>query len=161
MAVIFIFCLIAPGTVFYYLSPWGIRPDLMMIFIICFSLYSRVRPALALAFVTGVLTDLYIGSNLGLYTFTLCCVVLVSIRLQKGWEKEGRALVTGLVFAATFVGQGVMALLAALSGFGWSLGEGVKMVCGVAVYNALLVLLIYPWVRRFFWEGRGWKGTRY
>lgn len=156
MVILFIFCLIAPGTVFSYLSPWGIRPDLMMLFVICFSCYAAVRPALLMAGVAGLLTDLYIGSNLGLYTFTFCVVALVCIRLQKGREKEGRALAAGLVFAVSLVGQSVMALLAALSGFGWSLGEGVKMVCGVAGYNALVMLLVYPGVRRFFWE-RCWR----
>ncbi|MCL1852431.1 MAG: rod shape-determining protein MreD [Peptococcaceae bacterium] len=150
MALIFIVALIAPGTVFFYLSPWGIRPDLMMLWLIYLSLYSQPRGALLGAFVMGFLTDLYMGSAIGHYTFTLCATALICIRLQKGWDK-GRILpVTALVLAVTLAGQTIMVLLAALAGAAQPLAATVKVVLGVSLYNTLLTPLTFPLVRRLF-----------
>ena len=161
MVIIFIFALIAPRTVFYYLSPWGIRPDLIMLWTIYISLYSQPRSAVAAAFVMGLLTDLYIGSIIGQYTIALCAVALVSIRLQEGWDKEKIALAAALVFAVTLAGQAVMAFLAALSGFGWTFAENVKIIGGVAVYNALLVLPTFFLIKGSFSKGWLHKSTGY
>jgi rod shape-determining protein MreD len=161
MIVIFIFCLIAPGTVFYYLSPLGIRPDLIMLWTIYFALHTSPRIALWTAFAMGLLTDLYIGSNLGLHTFALCAVAAVSIWLQKRWDKDNMMLVTLLVFSVTLAGQGVMVLLAALSGIGWAFGAALRVAVGVSLYNALLVLLTYPLIHRSFTKGWLRKRARY
>jgi rod shape-determining protein MreD len=124
-----------------------------MLWAIYFSLHSPPRPALMMAFVTGLLTDLYIGSAIGMHTFALCVVVLVSIRLQKGWDKNNMLLVTVLVFGATLIGQSVMVLLAVLSGLSLSLWMSIQIALGVSIYNALLVVLTYPLIHRSFKRG--------
>ena len=153
LTLIFIGALILPGTLLDSLSPWGVRPDLLMLWTVYWSLYSQPRSALMGAFIMGLLTDLYIGSALGQYTLTLCIVALVSVRLQKSWDKEKRLMVVMLVFAVTLAGQTAMALLAALAGLGWSLAETIQVVFSVAVYNALLVLPTFSLVYHSFTKG--------
>ena len=146
---IFTGALIVPGTLFHDLSPWGIRPDLIMLWTIYLSLYSQPNIALTGAFVMGFLTDLYIGSAIGRYTLTLCIVALICIRLQKGWDRDRMPLVVMLVLAVTLTGQAAMALLGGLAGFGQPLAETAVIIGGVAVYNALLVLPTFAPAHRF------------
>ncbi|MCL1791359.1 MAG: rod shape-determining protein MreD [Peptococcaceae bacterium] len=164
LVIIFLLALVAPGSVFFFLSPWGIGPDLVMLWTIYMSLYSQPRGGLLGAFVMGFVTDLYIGSAVGQVTLVLCVVALISIWLRRRWNKEKVLPVTALVFLVSLAGQIALMVLAGLAGLGVaglagvagvtgfepSMWANVRVVFGVSLYNAVLVPLTFPPVRRLF-----------
>ncbi|MFA6807548.1 MAG: rod shape-determining protein MreD [Eubacteriales bacterium] len=161
LLILFVTSLVLPGTVFYYWSWAGIKPDLAMLLIIYIALHYRPAQGVAIGFVTGLLVDMFYGRNIGMYTIALTVVALLSAVLQKSWYRENIPLTTFLVFIVTLVGQLVIAFLGAIAGLNWYVGDIVQIVLGVSFYNALLVPLTYPLIHGSFTSGVLKERTKY
>lgn len=153
LIVMLLLSLILPGTVFYFWSWDGIKPDLMMLFTIYMALHHRTVPGTLWGLGTGIIGDFYLGRNLGMYSLTLTAVALLSSWLSKRWYRENFLLTTLLVFVVTLAGQGLIAFLSLGAGAQWSFGDALRLMFGVSVYNALLVPVTYPWIHRSFTQG--------
>jgi rod shape-determining protein MreD len=150
--------LILPGTVFYFWSWGGIKPDLMILFTIYMALHHRPVPGALVGFGTGILGDLFLGRHLGMYSLTLTLVALLSNWLSQRWYRDNYILMTFLVFLVTFIGQALITFLSLGAGTQWSFGDALRLITGVAFYNAVLVPVTYPWIHRSFM--RGWLKYR-
>jgi len=150
--------LILPGTVFYFWSWGGIKPDLIMLFTIYMALHHRTVPGALWGLGAGIVEDLYLGRHLGMYSLTLTAVALLSNWLTQRWYRDNYLLIALLVFLVSFAGQGLMALLSIVVGAQWSFGDALRLVAGGSLYNAVLVPITYPWIHRSF--TRGWLKYR-
>ena len=153
MLIILIFCLILPGTVFHYWSWGGIKPDLVMLWLIYIALHHRPFEGIVYGLVTGLVADLFLGRYIGIYTITLAAVALLISLLQQRWYRENVVLTIVLVFMGTFLGQSIIFLLAVTAGLNWYLGEAIRVIIGISLYNSLLVPLTYPLIHRSFTKG--------
>lgn len=145
--------LVLPGTLFHLWAWSGIKPDLIMLFVIYLALHSRPLNAVAGGFAVGLIQDFYLGHFIGMYTLTLTIVALLTIWLTDRWYRENFPLTILLVFFVTAVGQLLIGLLGFGAGMNWSAGDILRIVLGVSVYNALLVPVTYPWIHRSFLHG--------
>lgn len=145
--------LILPGTVFYFWSWGGIKPDLIMLFTIYMALHHRPMSGALWGLGAGILEDLYLGRHFGMYSLTLTGVALLSGWLAQRWYRENYALTTLLVFLVTFLGQTLIALLSLGVGIQWTVTDALRLAIGVSLYNAILVPISYPWVHRSFLKG--------
>ncbi|ADY56755.1 rod shape-determining protein MreD [Syntrophobotulus glycolicus DSM 8271] len=161
MAGILVLCLIFPGTLFYYLSWDGIKPDLAMLWLIYLALHHRTSEGVILAAVTGLIVDLYLGRYLGLYVFTFIVLALGSSYFQKRWYRDNIPLTTVLVFCLSLIGQALIAFLTSAAGLNWSLGYTARLIILISLYNALLVPITYPPVHRSFTAGWLKKRSKY
>jgi len=148
-----LFSLILPGTLFYFLSWGGIKPNLVLLFVVYLALHHHTLPSALWGLGAGVLADLYLGRHFGMYALTLTLVALLTNWLSQRWYRENFLLIALLVFLVTFVGEGIIAFLNILVGARWSLGDAFRLVLGVACYNAILVPITYPWIHRSFTQG--------
>lgn len=154
----YLLSLILPGTLFYFWSWGGIKPDLIMLFVIYMALHHRTVPGALWGLGAGIIADFYFGRHLGMYSLTLTAVALLSSWLSQRWYRDNFLLITLLVFCVTFAGEGFIALLNIIAGAKWSAGDTWHLVAGVALYNAILVPITYPWLHRSF--TRGWLKYR-
>lgn len=145
--------LILPGTVFYFWSWGGIKPDLIMLFTIYMALHHRPMSGALWGLGAGILEDLYLGRHFGMYSLTLTGVALLSSWLAQRWYRENYALTTLLVFLVTFMGQTLIALLSLGVGVQWTVTDALRLAIGVSLYNAILVPISYPWIHRSFLKG--------
>jgi rod shape-determining protein MreD len=150
--------LILPGTVFYFWSWGGIKPDLIMLLTIYMALHHRTASGALVGFGAGLIADLYLGRNLGMYSLTLTGVALLSHWLSQRWNRENYPLITLLVFLVTFAGQVLIAFLSFGGGAQWAFSDALRLILGVSLYNAILVPITYPWIHRSF--VRGWLKYR-
>jgi rod shape-determining protein MreD len=153
MLFIFILTLILPGTLFHYWSWGGIKPDLLMLWVIYIALHHRPARAAAYAFIAGLVEDFYLGRYIGLNAISLVVAALLIGFLQQRWYRENIPLTMVLVFIVSVLGETLIALLAAISGLNWFFGDAVNIILGIAFYNALLVPLTYPPIHRSFTGG--------
>ncbi|MGE4271990.1 MAG: rod shape-determining protein MreD [Desulfitobacterium sp.] len=158
IVVMLLLSLILPGTVFYFLSWGGIKPDLLLLFAIYMALHHRTLPGALWGLGAGILADFYLGRHFGMYALTLMMVALLTGWLSQRWYKENFFLIALLVFLVTFVGEGVIAFLNILAGARWAFDDALRLVLGVSLYNAVLVPITYPWIHRSF--TRGWLKYR-
>ena len=158
IAVMFLLSLILPGTVFHFWSWSGIKPDLLMLLTIYIAMHHRLRSSVLWGLGAGLLEDLYLGRYIGMYTFTLAVVAFLSYWLAERWYRENYIISTFMVFLVTAAGQILVAFLSLGVGLQWPLGDIMRMVLGVSIYNSVLVPLTYPWIHRSF--VRGWLRYR-
>jgi len=145
--------LVLPGTLFHLWAWSGIKPDLTMLLIIYIALHDRKWASIFWGLGTGLMEDFYLGHYLGMYTVTLTLVAALTNWLAGRWYRENLPLTVLLVFLVTAVGQLVVGFLGLGAGLGWSASDILRLVVGVAGYNAVLVLVTYPWMHRSFRHG--------
>ncbi|HVJ49791.1 rod shape-determining protein MreD [Desulfitobacterium sp.] len=150
--------LILPGTVFSFWSWDGIKPDLIMLFTIYMALHHRPLYGAFWGLGAGILEDFYLGRHFGMYSLTLTGVALLSSWLAQRWNRENFPLITLLVFLVTFAGQVFVAFLSLGVGVQWTINDALRLITGVALYNAILVPVSYPWIHHSF--GKGWLKYR-
>lgn len=153
MFIILILCLIFQGTVFQYWSWAGIKPDLAMLWVTYMAMHHRPVEGMVFGFVAGLIVDLFLGRYIGLYAIVLTVLALVIGFLQQRWYRENIPLTMVLVFMVTFLGQTLLALVAATAGLDWVFGSAAKMIFGISLYNCLLVPLTYPLIHKSFTKG--------
>ncbi|KLU59568.1 rod shape-determining protein MreD [Peptococcaceae bacterium CEB3] len=153
LAFLLFLTLVLPGTLFHLWAWSGIKPDLTMLLVIYIAQHSRPANALAWGFGAGLVEDLYLGHFVGMYSLTLTVVALLTLYLNSRWYRENFILTVVLVFLVTAVGQLLVGFLGFGAGLSWSAGDIFRVVLGVSVYNALLVLVTYPWIHRSFMQG--------
>lgn len=153
IAVMYLLSLILPGTLFHYWAWSGIKPDLVMLLTIYIAMHNRMPASVLWGFGAGLLEDFYLGRYIGLYMLTLMVVAIYSNWLSERWYRENYLLTTFMVFLVTAVGQIVVAFLSLGAGLQWSVGDIVRLVIGVALYNAILVPVTYPKIHRSFLYG--------
>ncbi len=158
IAVMFLLSLILPGTLFHFWSWSGIKPDLLMLLTIYIAMHHRLASGVIWGLGAGLLADLYLGSYIGMYMFTLTVVSFLSVWLAERWYRENFLLTTLMVFLVTSVGQILVVFLSLGAGLHWSIGDIGRLVIGVSLYNAILVPLTYPWIHQSF--VRGWLRYR-
>ncbi|NLI91986.1 MAG: rod shape-determining protein MreD [Peptococcaceae bacterium] len=153
MLIIFLFCLTLPGTLFHYWSWGGIKPDLVMLWVIYIALHHRPVQGIAYGFTLGLIEDLYFGRYLGLNAISLAVVALLIGFLQQRWYRENIPLTMVLVFIVSILGQTLIMLFAATSGLNWFYSDSFNIIFGISLYNALLIPLTYPLIHRSFTGG--------
>lgn len=153
MLVMLFLSLILPGTVFYFWSWSGIKPDLVMIFTIYMALHHRPLRGALWGLGAGIVVDLYLGRHFGMYALTLTGVALLSGWLAQRWNRENFPLITLLVFLVTFAGQSMISFLSLGVGAQWAFFDALRLISGVSLYNAILVPVTYPWIHRSFVKG--------
>ncbi|MDR3541791.1 MAG: rod shape-determining protein MreD [Desulfosporosinus sp.] len=153
LVVMFLLCLILPGTLFHFWAWSGIKPDLLMLLTIYMAIHHRLSTSVLWGLGAGLLEDLYLGRYIGMYTLTLAVVACLSFWLAERWYRDNFLLTTFMVFIVTIVGQVVVAFLSLGAGLHWSLGDIDQLVIGVALYNAILVPVTYPLIHRSFLHG--------
>lgn len=154
IAIMLVFCLILPGTVFYFWNWAGIKPDLVMLLVIYIALHSRLLPGAFWGLGIGILEDLYLGHFLGMYAFTLTAVALLSNWLAQRWYRENFLFINLLVFGVSVAGQLIAVFLSLGAGMHWQLGAIFSVSIGTAFYNVILVPATYPLIHRSFLYGR-------
>jgi len=158
LVLLFLLSLVLPGTFFYHWSWAGIKPDLVMLLAIYVAMHHRFSVGVWWGAGTGILVDMYLGRNFGMYALTLTVVCMLTAWLAQRWNRENYPLMTLLVFIVTVVGQLSIAFLSAGAGLDFAGRDIVRLVLGIAAYNAVLVPITYPWIHRSF--GQGWLRYR-
>ena len=153
LALLFLISLVLPGTLFHFWSWSGIKPDLVMLLVIYTALHSRPLSGALYGALAGLLEDFFLGRYLGMYALTLTVVALLSSWLAARWYRENFPLTVLLVFGVTAVGQMLVGFLGIAAGLPWSPADIWRLVGGIALYNALLVPLTYPWIHHSFLHG--------
>lgn len=153
IAVMYLLSLILPGTLFHYWSWSGIKPDLLMLLTIYIAMHHSLRSGVFWGVGAGLLQDLYWGRYIGMYTLTLAVAAFLSCWFSKHWYRENFILTTFMVFLVTAVGQIMIAFLSLGVGLPCSLGDIMRLVIGISVYNAVLVPITYPVIHRSFLSG--------
>lgn len=126
----------------------SVRADLMLLLAICFGLQAGPDRGAMLGFATGLVTDLFLQTPLGLSALTFTVVAFVVGSMQTSVLRNAFWIVPVTAVVASCGGVGLYAVLGAMVGqthfiepsLGWT-------VLGVGALNGLFSILVAPVVR--------------
>ncbi|HHT9124456.1 MAG TPA: rod shape-determining protein MreD [Candidatus Brocadiia bacterium] len=132
-----------------HLSPWGIRPDLFIIFVIFFSFKFNAKQANLPIFIVGITKDVFSAGPLGLNAFLfIICGFLISLIKDRIFKEHPftQAIITFII--SVLYGTGYVSVLSlsshsvSITGIGWR-------ITAVALYTALIAPFAYLLLCRF------------
>ncbi|MGR3310799.1 MAG: rod shape-determining protein MreD [Candidatus Brocadiales bacterium] len=131
------------------LSPWGIRPDLFIIFVIIFSLKIDTKQASLLNFFVGITKDIFSLGPLGLNAFLfIICGFLISLIKDRIFKEHPLTQAIITFFTSLLYGIGYVFILSlssysvSITGVGWR-------VTMAAFYTALIAPFAYRLLHKF------------
>lgn len=127
----------------------GIQPNLFVIFILFLGLFLGRTYGITLGVIFGLLLDLFIGKRIGINGIVLGICGLIGGLLGKNFSKENRITFMIITMAVTILCEIInytlqIILLNAEPIF----IEFMKIVIIEALYNAIIVMIIYPLIQK-------------
>lgn len=144
-----------------HLSIFGVVPNLLLLVVMTLAFVEGPTAGAVAGFAAGLLLDLLGTAPIGAWALVLTITGYTSGMLQENLFAEGWlapatvAVVAGLVADTSYLV--VLAVVGAGPAFWASLG---RVVLPGAVYNAVLVVLAYPWLARFLRSDRTMKSFK-
>jgi len=162
MTILFLISLILQSTVFSHLTVAGIKPDLVLVFVVLYALLHGSYEGALMGLVGGMLQDLLFGQDLGMNTLAKLVVGFVFGILEKKIYKDNVLIPMVALFIGTLLNETILYFLRFFSylirptvgsvGSYFLAFKGV--IISVAIYNACVAPFIYG---RFYRSShKGW-----
>lgn len=136
--------LILQATVFDFIRLWGIKPDLVLMVVVCHGFIHGSREGAYLGFLGGLLSDFLTGHYIGLNALSKMAAGYVVGISETSLYKENIIIATFVSFLGTIVGQVVQYLLLLVIGIKIGFGTALlQVILPVALYNVILTPFFY------------------
>ncbi len=151
MTAVFLASLILQSTLFSHLTVAGVKPDLVLMFVILYALLHGPKEGLLIGLLGGLLQDFLFGQFVGMNALPKLTVGYMFGILERKIYKENLLIPIAAIFLGTFINETILYLLRQVSYLlghagGTSLNylESVRhVILSTAVYNSCLAPLIY------------------
>lgn len=158
ITILFLISLILQSTLFTHLKIAGVKPDLVLIFVVLYAFLNGPREGAVIGLTGGLVQDLLFGQYIGLNAVTKLFIGFVFGYLERKIYKENLLIPMLVVFSGTIASEALLYFfrLSVISMAGVS-GPIEKTILVMAIYNSFLTLFIY---RKFYKSSqRGWLMT--
>lgn len=148
-----IICLIITFFVMYFLQAnffscftiAGVKPSLLVIFVLFIGLFAGKKIGVILGFIFGVYLDLLIGRTVGISGILLAGIGFLGEYLDKNFSKESRITMMLMVIGSTVLyelGEYIYYIFRLEIPF--EMYSFCKILLIEAIYNAIIVIIVYP-----------------
>jgi len=139
---------VVQATAMPFVTFAGVKPDLMLVTVVSWSLLRGTRDGAIWGFTGGLLLDLFSGAPLGSTTCTLTLVGALSGIGQASIFRANLALLVLAVAGATLAYNALLAIILTLLGWPIDWGDMLTLILPPAMgLNILLLPLVYPFLR--------------
>lgn len=146
--------LVLESTVFHGLTIGDIRPDLVLVLVIFFALFSGPAGGAFFGFLGGLAQDCLTGHFLGLNALTKLAVAYTIARLERKMHTDYPIIVVFTVFVLSVFNEILVYLLAApFVAQPAFTGVLLKIILPAAVYNSVIAGLTFNRFRRSITKG--------
>lgn len=145
LAVLFI----AQTTLSRYIDIFGIAPNLIFVYVLCYSIYNFPVRSAVLCAVAGFITDLYSGQYVGLNTLLFMYIGIAisnfaSTLIKKHvWTAAVGVLVVSLVYSTVILVTDYV-----MPGYSSFLYPFVRIALPTAVYDMIVSFVMALWARK-------------
>lgn len=151
MTVLFFIGLILQSTLFSHLTVAGVKPDVILVLLIFYSLLHGPTEGALMGLAGGLLQDLLFGQNIGMNTLSKLATGYVFGALEKKIYKENLLIPMIALFVATFFNETLLYLLrwfayliSPVGGQPMNYFTSVHdVIFSAAIYNSCLAPFIY------------------
>lgn len=155
--VLAVVCLFIAFLIIYFLQAdffsWftiaGIKPNLFVIFILFVGLFAGKKIGIFLGFILGIFLDLLIGRTVGMSGVLLALIGFLGEYFDKNFSKESRFTIMLMVIGSTVLYEITSYLFYLVRlGIPFEPYSFLKILLIEALYNAIIVIIIYPFLQR-------------
>ncbi|HHJ98375.1 MAG TPA: rod shape-determining protein MreD [Actinobacteria bacterium] len=144
-----------------HIAVFGISPNLLLLVVITLAFVEGPSEGATAGFVAGLLLDLLSTGPIGAWALVMSVTGYLSGSLKENLFAEGWLAPVTVGIVAALTADLVYLLVVSVLGVGPAFGSAiVRLVLPRAVYNAVLVMLVYPWLARFLRTDRSMKSFR-
>lgn len=139
----------------------NVVPNFLVLVVITLSFVEGPSAGAAVGFAAGLLLDLLSTGPVGAWALVLSATGYAAGLLQENLFAEGWLAPVTVAVIAALISDFAYLLVLTILGVGPSFWDSLlRAVLPRAVYNAVLVLLAYPWLARFLRSDRSVKSFR-
>ena len=148
-------------NVFSYLTIAGIKPNLLVIYILCIGLFANSYVGIGLGTFFGLLLDLLFGKVIGISAIMLCIVGYLGSYFDKNFSKDNNITIILMAIGATIIYEfGSYFVSSIILNFDAEYWILIKKLIIEVIYNSLLVIIFYPLIQKIgYWIDRNFKKT--
>lgn len=144
-----------------HLAVFGVVPNLLLLVVMTLAFVEGPSAGAVAGFVAGLLLDLLGTAPVGAWALVLTMTGYTSGMLQENLFAEGWLAPATIAVIAGLIAETSYLIVLAIVGAGpASWGALARIVIPGAVYNAVLVVLAYPWLARFLRSDRTMKSFK-
>lgn len=138
-------------TVFRYLEVLHIIPNLVLVYVVCYSMYAEPTKATILAVVSGLLTDIIQTRHIGFTALIMLFVALVYAIVSSDYIKSNIITVVAGTFIATFIYECLYACVLYVMFDKLSIGYMLYVILLEGIYNMVMAFPMM-FVSKYFAE---------
>jgi rod shape-determining protein MreD len=154
LGIILLVTFVLQSTFFNYIKIMGVKPDLLLVIVVIYALHNEEKSGGLFGFAAGLLQDIITGKYLGLNSFTKGIIAFFVSHMEQKIYKENIIIPVMLVFTASIGHDVLYYFIRSLVDFNVSLTTAfLGIILPSAVYNSLLVPIIYPKLHSSFTRG--------
>ncbi len=127
----------------------GIMPNLFVILILFIGLFGNRTMGTIYGLVVGIILDLMIGNQVGIYSIGLGLIGFVATYFNKNFSKDSRATIMVMVVGATLTFEVLTWLLNYIFvSSNIELLNFVKILVIETIFNLILTIILYPLIQK-------------
>lgn len=134
-------------TLFPHLHIMGVIPNLILVFVVCYSMYADPVPATVFAIIAGLVFDVYQASNIGFNSIMMMYIGLGLSCLTSGYVKSNILTVLIFVAFATVMYEVIYAFLLYFIFGKVTLGTMWTISAIEAAYNTVCAAVLMWWAK--------------
>lgn len=136
------------STVLAQITWLGVHPNLMLTVVVSWSLLRGGREGLSWGFIGGIILDIFSITPFGTFTIALIFTTFLTGLIELSSFQTNRILPIGIIFLVSPLFE--LATIISMQTLGWQVGwfRAFSLLLPGAMINALLILFIFPLVRR-------------
>ncbi|MFZ7102315.1 MAG: rod shape-determining protein MreD [Peptococcaceae bacterium] len=135
--------LILESTIFNELIIAGVKPDIILVIVILFSLFNGPKEGALLGLGLGLLEDLYLAKYLGLNAVSKFCIGLIIGFMEKRTYKDNFFVPVLSLFVGSLVYSVIYLIFTNIAGYYLNPAQMLRVALPVAIYNACFAPFIY------------------
>lgn len=141
----FLLIYILQSNFFSWFTIAGIKPNLIVIFVLFIGLFTNKIYGLTFGVVFGLLLDVFISKKIGVSAIMLGGVGLIGAILDKNFSKDSKITIIGMVMATTFLYELISYIInSIIFSYIWEPKEFLIKIIIEVIYNAILTIILYP-----------------
>lgn len=143
LLILLVISLLLQTTVLNSIAISGVKPDLVLIWVVFFSLFGGIYKGASFGFLAGLFEDLLLGRFIGMNALTKGLTGLLVGYIESKIFKENILVPVMVVLMASFVNESLFFIVGKALGFNINFSYWLTIVIPVAVYNTCIVPLLY------------------
>lgn len=162
--------LIVIALLIYYLQSnffsWfniaGVMPNLFVVLTLFIGLFSNRTMGTAYGIGIGLVLDLLLGNQIGIYAVTLGMIGFLAAIFDKNFSKDSRMTIMFMVLGSTIIFEGFNYLLHYIFlGINVEIINFILILIMEVIYNLLLTIILYPLIQKFgYYIENEYKGNK-